>query len=203
MRPLAFVVTCIAATVLLSGAACLAADPPAKSGVPAPSQTPGKPGPGPKIEKKVVPKDEEYYQMMEVHLRNMSDHARMLYHHAATRTSAVLNREVIKEHVNDIGASLEATKKYIARVEAGMTQAEMTESKAAFDELHASIAKAEESFKALRTEVEAAEPKLMAIRTHAAGVHHEAEKAVTGEKAIMAKRGIVEPPPPVYPQPQE
>ncbi|HVP58366.1 MAG TPA: hypothetical protein VMU02_09730 [bacterium] len=156
-----------------------------------------------KFPKKPPVKSEEYYQMVAAQLENMSEHAKLLYHHAATRTEAALNHEVMQEHINDIGASLDATKKYFARVEDGMTAEEKTETKAIVDDIHKSLSAVDADLQALKTEMTAPAPKPANIKQEAASLHHDTQKVITGHQQMMQKYSIPEPLPPVYPQPKE
>lgn len=171
---------------------------------PAKTEAPKKPGTAAMMEKKAAVKGEEYYHMMATQTRNINEHARMMYHHAATRTEATMNREVMREHVNDIGASLESTKKYLARVEEGMSQAEKTDSKAVLDEMHEDMAKMDAAYKSLKSEVESPQPKPEAMRQQAATMHQQSEMMMKSQKAMQEKYNVPEPPPPpVMPQPEQ
>jgi hypothetical protein len=134
-------------------------------------------------------KGEENHRALSVYHRNAMEHSRALYHYAAT--SAQLNKELIKEHTNEIGRNIEGAKRHHTVLE------KVTAAESDLKERHAAIrmhhAMATENYEALKVEVGKQAPEAKIIKEHAAGVYHALKRAESENIAMKGTRKVTEP----------
>ncbi len=139
---------------------------------------------------------EEHHHALSAHHANAMEHAKALHHHAATHK--MVNKEVAKEHVEEIGKSLEAAKRHHAAIE--QATAGDAKLKAHHDAIHAHHATAMQHHAALKAEVEKPAPDSNVLKEHAAGVHHAIKQAEAEHKTLKGKRKVKEPAEPPAPK---
>jgi hypothetical protein len=140
-------------------------------------------------EAKEGPAGEEHHHALSAYHKNAMEHAKALHHHASMHKS--ISKEVAKEHVEEMGKSLESAKRHHAAIEQ-VTSGD-AKLKPHHDAIHAHHAKATEHQAALKAEVEKPLPDAKAVKEHAAGVHQEIKQAEAEHKAMKSKRKVREP----------
>ncbi len=134
---------------------------------------------------------EAHHHMITGHHQNALHHAKALHHHA--KTAKPMDKEVAKEHAEEIGKSLDAADKHTAKVEEKMTEAHKTATAADLKGMKEEHAKAHEAHAALNEELSKENPEPAKVAEHAAKVHQHVTKAAKHHAAIKKAEGVKEP----------
>jgi len=132
---------------------------------------------------------EAHYQALSAHHKNVEEHAKALHHHAGTH--ATIDKDVAKEHAEEMGKSLSAAKRHHAAIEQAAPADAKT--KPHHDAITAHHASATEHHTALKTELEKSAPDAQAVKEHAAAVHKEIKAAEAANKQLKAAKNVKEP----------
>ena len=166
----------IKSTVLVATAAFALGSAPVRAQAPSPSPQ---------------PTGAEHHHVLAAHHANAQQHAKALHHHAAT--SKTINKEVAKEHAEEIDRSLDAAEKHTGHVEESMTPAEKTAAAAHLKSMHEHHAQAKKHQAELRAELNKENPDPAKVKEHAAQIHHHVTAASTSHTAVMKQRNVKQP----------
>jgi len=142
------------------------------------------------------PEGVEHHHILAAHHANAQQHAKALHHHAST--AKTVNKEIAKEHAEEIGRSVEAAEKHTVHIEQHMTAAEKTAAAAHLTSMHEHHAAALKHHAELTAELNKENPDAAKVKEHAAAIHHHVTAAAASHAAIMKQRNVK---PPVTPSP--
>jgi hypothetical protein len=135
-----------------------------------------------------IPKPEEHVAMG-VYLKNAAEHAKALFFYA--KSNAQLSKELVAEHVEEIGRSLAAAKRHYAVIESAVAaDAKMQKHHEAIKDAYT---KASELYAALKTEAAKASPDPTAVKDSASGIFSAFRGAERGHKPMKAIHKVKEP----------
>ncbi|MBI3787833.1 MAG: hypothetical protein HY276_06190 [Ignavibacteriales bacterium] len=137
---------------------------------------------------KVEGKAEEYHQAMTLGFSHMADHAKALA--KQTSLGRDLNMYIAKQHVDEIGRSLENVRTDHAMVHKTYSDAEMTAIQENHNVILDSHTKSMEAFKSLKAEVQKTTPDLKRVKDFSNAIYEYGTKALNEHREAMMKLGV-------------
>ena len=137
---------------------------------------------------KVEGKAEEYHQAMTLEFSHTADHAKALA--KQTTLGRDLNMYIAKQHVDEIGRSLENIRTDHAMVHKTYSDAEMTAIQENHNVILDSHTKSIEVFKSLKAEVQKTAPDLKRVKDFSNAIYEYAGKALSEHQQAMMKLDV-------------
>jgi hypothetical protein len=143
------------------------------------------------------PAGAEHHHAVAAHHANAMQHAKALHHHA--HTSKTVNKEVAKEHAEEMGRSVDAAEKHTEALEKSMSESEKKAHAANLKSIHEHHAQAKEHHEALNKELAKEQPEPAKVKEHSARIYHHVSAAHASHTAVMKQRKVREASPPPSP----
>ena len=116
------------------------------------------------------PAGAEHHHAIVAHHANAMHNAKALHHHA--HTSKAINKEVAKEHAEEMGRSVDAAEKHTQALEKTMSESERKAHAAHLKSIHEHHAQAKEHHEALNKELAKEQPEPAKVKEHTAHIYH-------------------------------
>lgn len=137
---------------------------------------------------KVEGKAEEYHQAMSMEFSHTADHAKALS--KQTVLGRDLNMYIAKQHIEEIGRSLENIRTDHAMVHKTYSDTEMTKIQENHNVILDSHTKSLEAFKSLKVEVQKNAPDLKRVKELSDAIYEYASKALSEHQQAMMKLDV-------------